>query len=89
MGDKALKPENLVLTPVPPLAIATIPLTFVAFPKIFPVTLLPATASILASVTATLAISSVAMVPFNILVEVMAPVAIAGKSAVPARSPAS
>ena len=41
MGDKALKPADAVVWPVPPLAIATVPVTFAALPLIFPLTCEP------------------------------------------------
>ena len=44
------------VTPVPPLAISTVPVTFAAFPVIFPLTFEPVTVTILASVTAPSAI---------------------------------
>lgn len=78
-----------VLAPVPPFKTATIPLTFAAFPAIFPVTLLPATPTILTSVTEASAKSTVAILPSRILAEFMAPVAMAGEAADPAKSPAS
>ena len=76
-----------MLAPVPPLDTATIPLTFAAFPVIFPVTLLPATVAILASVTEPSAKSTVSILPFNILAEFIAPVATVGEEAVPDKSP--
>ena len=89
MGDKALKPDILVLAPVPPLATATTPLTFAEFPAIFPVTLFPDTVAILTSVTEASARSTSATLPSNILAEFTASVAMAGKSADPVKSPAS
>jgi hypothetical protein len=77
------------VAPVPPLATATVPLTFPAFPVIFPVTLLPATVAILASVTAASAKSTVAILPSKILAEFIAPEAMAGEEADPVKSPVS
>ena len=78
-----------MLAPVPPLATATTPLTFAEFPAIFPVTLLPDMVAILTSVTEASAKSAVKIVSSNIFLEVIAPVAMEGAVALPARSPAN
>ena len=68
-----------VVAPVPPLVMATVPLTLSAFPAMSPETLPPLTPAIFASVTA--ASASFVVVIF--------PSATTGRAAVPARSPAS
>ena len=64
--------------PVPPFATATVPVTFVALPEIFPITFEPATVLIFASVTLKSAI----------LIVVTALFAIVGLLALPVKSPA-
>ena len=68
-----------VVAPVPPLVMATVPVTLAALPAISPETFEPLTPAILASVTAAVAILAV----------VTASAAISGAVAIPVKSPAS
>ena len=81
-------PVKLV-APVPPLPTAIKPVTLAALPAISPVTFEPTIPAILPFVIAKSAMSSVAMLRSSILELLIAPVAINGAAAVPAKSPAN